>query len=478
MSKILMCAAEGLPFIKSGGLADVIGSLPKALTALGHEVAIVLPLYKKIAKKHHHEFTFVCEYRVAIAYEDKIVRVFQQNIDGVMFYFIEHAGYFERDNLYGYADDGERFAYFQKAILELLNQIDYFPDVMHAHDWHTGMLPAMCKEVHGYDERYRKIKHLYTIHNLAYQGNFARDMLWSCLGLGEYTYENGSTRMYDGISFMKSGIVYADKVNTVSQTYAQEILTPTYGEHLEHVLQSRKQDLSGIVNGIDYDIWNTKSDEFLVENYNKVNVHKQKKVNKQALQEELGLVVDSDVLVVSMVTRLAWQKGIHLVLEKLDEILGLNVQVVILGSGEEQLHQKLRTYEERYPGKFSFYQGYNEELAHRIYAGSDLFVMPSLFEPCGISQLIAMRYGTLPLVRETGGLVDTVAPYNIETKAGRGFSFKYFTSYDFMEVFNIAYYTYYDRRKDWNKLIKNAMNYDVSWDKSAYDYDELYRSLI
>lgn len=478
MSKILMCAGEGLPFIKSGGLADVIGSLPKALLNLGHEVAVVLPLYKKIAEKYHANFTFVKEYVVAVKFEDKVVRVFKQEVDGVTFYFIEHKGYFERENLYGYADDGERFAYFQKAILELLNQIDYFPDILHAHDWHTGMLAAMCKEVHSYDERYRNIKHVYTIHNLAYQGNFSREMLWSCLGLGEYTYENGSVRMYDGISFMKAGIVYADKVTTVSSTYAQEILTPQYGERLEFVLQSRKYDLSGIVNGIDVDVWDSKKDELIVENYNKINVHKQKRKNKISLQKELHLPENENVLLVSMVTRLAYQKGIHLVLEKLEQLLQLDVQVVVLGSGEYELEMRLNDFAHRYPDKLSFYKGYNEELAHRIYAASDLFLMPSLFEPCGISQLISMHYGTLPLVRETGGLVDTVLPYNIETKEGRGFSFHNFSGEDFMNVFNIAYYTYYERRTDWNKLIRHAMNYDVSWEKSANEYSELYQSLI
>ncbi len=476
MKKILMCASEGLPYIKSGGLADVIGSLPYALSKLGCDVRVVLPLYKKIAEKFHHRFEFVAEYNVDIAYQSRVVRVLKEEVDSVVFYFIEHQGYFEREGLYGYADDGERFAYFQKAIMELLNQIDFFPDILHSHDWHTGMLPALCKEVHSYDERYAKIKHVYTIHNLAYQGNFSREMLWSCLGLGEHTFENGNVRMYDGISFMKAGIVYADKVTTVSPTYANEILTPQYGEHLNEVLQVRRNDLVGIINGID-ESWDTKKDSNIVENYHKVNVFKNKKVNKLTLQEEMGLEKDENVLLVGMVTRLTWQKGIHLVIDNLTHLLNKKIQVVIVGNGEITLEHQLKQFEASYKGQLAFYCGYNEGLAHRVYAASDLFLMPSLFEPCGISQLISMRYGTLPLVRETGGLKDTVQAYNQITQEGTGFSFKHYSASDLLSVFDIAYYTYYERESDWKTLVRNAMRKDVSWDVSAQQYLELYNNI-
>ena len=277
MATILMAAGEGLPFIKSGGLADVIGSLAPELVKKGHEVRVVMPLYKKIAEKYHQDFYFEKEYSVSINYHEVPVRLFSIIKNNVVFYFIEHQGYFERDSMYGYDDDGERFAYFQKAVIEMLNQLNYWPQIIHCHDWHTGMIPCMCKEGHSFDERYRNIRHVYTIHNMAYQGNFGVEMLDSCLGLGYYLFDNGNVRYDGGISFMKSGILYADKVTTVSPSYSQEILTPQYGEHLEMVLNMRKYDLWGIVNGIDIEMWNPMDDPEIPYHYNKVNVEKQKK---------------------------------------------------------------------------------------------------------------------------------------------------------------------------------------------------------
>ena len=277
MASILMVAGEGLPFIKTGGLADVIGSLPKALTDQGHEVKVVMPLYKKIAEKYMDDLYFDCEYSVSIAYHEVPVRVYSKMEGDVCFFFIQHQGYFERDTLYGYDDDGERFAYFQKAVIEMLNQLNYWPNIIHCHDWHTGMIPCMVKETHDNDARYRSIRFVYTIHNLAYQGNFGPEMLDSCLGLPYYLLDNGNVRFDGGISFMKSGILYSDKVTTVSPTYAQEILTPQYGEHLEAILNMRKYDLWGIVNGIDIDLWNPKTDPEIPYHFDKVNMDKQKK---------------------------------------------------------------------------------------------------------------------------------------------------------------------------------------------------------
>ena len=266
-----MVAGEGLPFIKSGGLADVIGSLPPELVKKGHEVRVVLPLYQKIAQKYHQDFYFEKEYSVSINYHEVPVRLYSIIKNNVVFYFIEHQGYFERESMYGYDDDGERFAYFQKAVIEMLNQLNYWPQIIHCHDWHTGMIPCLCKEAHGYDERYRNIRHVYTIHNMAYQGNFGVEMLESCLGLGYHLFDNGNVRYDGGISFMKSGILYADKVTTVSPSYSQEILTPQYGEHLEMVLNMRKYDLWGIVNGIDIESWNPMTDPEIPYHFNKVN---------------------------------------------------------------------------------------------------------------------------------------------------------------------------------------------------------------
>lgn len=477
MKSILFVASEGLPFIKSGGLADVIGSLPQALVKRGHDVRIVMPLYLKIAQNNRQDFQRIRDYSVSINYHEVPVALYQQYIDGIHYYFIENQFYFERDGLYGYEDDGERYAYFQKAVLEMLNQLEYFPDILHCHDWHTGMIPAMVKENYRHDGRYAKMKHVYTIHNLAYQGNFGREMLESCLGLSNYLYDCGAVRYDTGISFMKSGIVYADRVTTVSPTYSREILTVEYGEHLEQVLQMRSADLGGITNGIDVNMWNPATDPKIYCNYNRVNVIKNKKANKVALQKELGLVEDENVFMLGMVTRLTNQKGLELVLEQMNNIVGCNMQLVILGSGDADMEQILRECENGNKGKVVFYCGYNDALSHKIYAACDGFLMPSKFEPCGISQLISLRYGTLPIVRETGGLKDTVTPYNEFTVEGNGFSFSNFDSWEMMQTIYYALHVYYDFPKDWKKLISHAMTADVSWDKSAQDYSNMYEYL-
>ena len=477
MERILMVATEGLPFIKSGGLADVIGSLPNELVKKGHEVRVVLPLYKKIAINWHDKFTYEKTYTVNVNYEEKQVNLFSYEYNGVTYYFVEHQGYFERQGLYGYEDDGERFAYFQKAVLEMLNQLDYFPDIMHCHDWHTGMIACMCKENFNHDARYRAIKHVYTIHNLAFQGNFGPQMLDSCLGLGNYVFDNGNVRFDGGISFMKTGIVYSDKITTVSPSYAEEIKTAQYGERLESVLRHRSADLCGVVNGIDTDMWNPNTDELIAKTYNLRNLKSGKAANKTALQEKLGLEVNEDVMLLGLVSRLTWQKGIYLIIEQLFNICNQPVQLVVLGSGEAGLEEKLAEAAAANPGKIAFYRGYNEALSHEIYAGSDLFLMPSLFEPCGISQLLAMRYGSLPLVRETGGLKDTVIPFNPETKEGTGFSFTNYNSNDMMHVLWEAINLYYNDKETWKTIVKNAMKKDVSWEISADFYIGIYNEL-
>lgn len=478
MASILMVAGEGLPFIKTGGLADVIGSLPASLAEMGHEVKVVMPLYKKIADKYMNDLYFIKEYSVSINYHEVPVRLFSKTEGDVAFFFIQHQGYFERDTLYGYQDDGERFGYFQKAVIEMLNQLNYWPNIIHCHDWHTGMIPCMVKETHSHDPRYAAIKFVYTIHNLAYQGNFGPEMLDSCLGLPYYLMDNGNVKFDGGISFMKSGILYADKVTTVSPTYAQEILTPQYGERLEAVLNMRKYDLWGIVNGIDIDLWNPNKDPDIPYNFDKVNLKVNKTKDKLALQKELGLKEDPNVLLVGSVSRLTWQKGFYLVMEQLANIAGMPIQLAILGTGEANIEDAFRNLENQNKGKICFYKGYNEALAHRIYAASDLFLMPSLFEPCGISQLCSMRYGTLPLVRETGGLKDTVTAYNEYDKSGNGFSFEKYNGDDLMRTLGYATDVYYNRKADWETLVNNALNTDVSWENSAKTYTLLYNELV
>ena len=478
MASILMVAGEGLPFIKTGGLADVIGSVPTALTEQGHEVRVVMPLYKNVADKYLDSFSFEKEFTVSVYYNEVPVRIYSKDENGVKFYFIQHQGYFERDTLYGYDDDGVRFGYFQKAVLEMLNQLDYWPQVIHCHDWHTGMIPCMVKECHTDDPRYADIKTVFTIHNIAFQGNFSADILVPALGVPYYLFENGSVRFDTGISFMKSAFVYADKITTVSPSYAQEILTPQYGEHMEAVLNMRKYDLWGIVNGIDTVLWDPKTDPELPYHFDLINVKEEKTNCKLALQKELGLDQRADVLLVGCVSRLTWQKGFYLMMEQLNAICAMPIQLAILGSGEKEIENKFTDLANGNKGKIAFYRGYNESLAHRIYAGSDLFLMPSLFEPCGISQLCSMRYGTLPLVRETGGLKDTVAPYNEYEKTGTGFSFAKYDSTDLVNKLNDAIKVYYNKPDDWAMLRTNAMTYDVSWQSSAREYTKLYKELI
>lgn len=477
MKSVLFVAAEGLPYIKTGGLADVIGSLPKILNEKGMDARVVLPLYKRIAEKYRGEFTKLKTIPIHVGVIDTVATIYQSQWENVTYYFIEHAGYFERDGLYGYPDDGERFAFYQKAVLEMLWALDFFPDIMHCHDWHTGMIAAMCHIQYPDDQRYQQIKHMYTIHNLAFQGNFPADVLTDCLGIDRRYFDDGSMRFHNGISFMKTGIIFSDKITTVSPSYSQEILTAQYGEQMDEVLRFRQSDLYGIVNGIDTQMWDPMQDPALPAHYNAESVLEGKCANKAAVQKELGLRVADDVMMIGIVSRLTWQKGVYLIIEKMADIMGLDIQFVVLGTGETHIENQFKMMEDKYRRRAVYYCGYNDELAHRIYAGSDLFLMPSLFEPCGIGQLIAMHYGALPLVRETGGLRDTVHPYNQYTKEGNGFSFTAFNSHDMLYTLRCAADTYYLNRADWDQLVQQAMGTDVSWNLSADQYTQLYNEM-
>ena len=473
MKKVLFVASEGLPFVKSGGLADVIGSLPKALKTQGIEAAVVLPMYKAVIEKHP-EAVKVADINVQSGLINKPTGIYEIDVEDVPYFFVRQDDYFCRDGLYGYPDDGERFAFYCKAVLDMLPHIEFKPDIIHTNDWHTGMVPILCKKEYS-DEAYQKYKHVFTIHNLLFQGYFPKDTL-RCFNLSDLYYTNGDIKFDNGINFMKAAIVYADKVTTVSEQYAREIITPEYGERMENVLASRQQDLCGIVNGIDVEEWNPATDANIYRNFDRDHM-KNKKECKKSLQYQLGLRVADDVMLIGVVTRLTWQKGMHLILEKMQAIMNQDVQIVILGSGDNYIENELKKIESTYPHRAVFYCGYNEQLAHRIYAGCDLFLMPSLFEPCGISQLISMRYGTLPLVRETGGLKDTVEPYNQYSGKGEGFSFRYFSSDEMMYILAYAIHVYYYDPKAWKKMIKQAMSKDVSWDNSARQYAQLYQQL-
>jgi len=471
---ILFAASEGLPYIKTGGLADVIGSLPKSLAKKGHDVRVVLPLYKKIIEKYYDQLERLGTIQIHSGWIDQPATYYTATVDGVVYYFIEHQGYFERDGLYGYDDDGERFAFFTRAVLDMIYFIDWWPNIIHSHDWQTGMIPLVCHACYADDMRYQSIKHVFTIHNLAFQGNFGVQMMESCLGLDYSYFDNGSIRFDTGISFMKAGIVYADKITTVSPTYSSEILTSTYGERMDSILRYRRNDLWGIVNGIDTDSWNPKTDKLLVKNYDAHNWVSGKKENKLKLQEELGLEQNPNVMLMGLVSRLTNQKGVYMLTDRMHEIMGMDVQLVVLGTGETNAENAFKWMENEYKGKAVYFCGYNEELSHRIYAGVDLFLMPSLYEPCGISQLISMRYGTLPLVRETGGLKDTVQPFNQYTGEGNGFSFWAANPDDMVYTIHYALDQYTNNKAGWKGLVKSAMATDVSWDKSAAVYEELY----
>ena len=478
MIKVLFASFESLPFVKTGGLADVVYALPKALDNKEFEVRVCLPLLKRIKDKYYDKLTYLDHIYVNSGFINEEANVYSYVNEGVEYLFIENDTYFNRDGVYGYKDDVARFSFYNVSILEMMIKLDYYPDIIHEHDYHTAVLPALCKVRYNAIESIRNIKHIFTIHNLAYQGEYDKQILFDLLAFDYKYYENGDLRFNDYCNFMKIGIVYADAITTVSRTYANEIQTPEYGNNLDMILKYRKEDLYGIVNGIDTDTWNPATDKAIYKQYSLKNYVTGKRENKRSLQYQLGLEEKPDTLLVGMVSRLTFQKGADLVLGAMSQILQRDVQIAILGTGESKYEYAFKMLEEQNKHKVVYYCGYNEKLAQSMYAGLDMLLMPSLFEPCGISQLIAMRYGTLPLVRETGGLEDTVEPLNEYENTGRGFSFGPYNVDDFARVFNYAYDQYYDHHDRWQTLIKNAMKYDVSFDKSAREYENLYRKVL
>lgn len=478
MVKVLFASFESLPFIKTGGLADVVYALPKSIDNKKFEVKVCIPLLKKIKEKYYNDLTFVKHIMVHTGVLKEEANVYKYINEGVEYLFIENDPFLNRDEVYGYDDDAVRFSFFSVAVIEMMIQLDYYPDIIHTHDYHTGMIPALCKYRFSNNPSIARIKHVFTIHNLAYQGEYDKQVLFDYLAFDYNDYANGNLRYHDHCNFMKTAIASTDFVTTVSETYAKEIQTPDFGENLDDILRYRKDDLYGIVNGIDTDSFNPKTDKIAM-NYTKANYLKGKAANKEAIQKELGLEVNPNKLLIGMITRLTFQKGVDLLVESIPWILqNPNIQIAVLGSGEEKYEKVLRWAEDTNKGRVVFYRGYNEALAHSMYAGLDLLIMPSLFEPCGISQLISMRYGTLPLVRETGGLKDTVEPYNEYEHTGRGFSFKFYDGGSFRTVLDYAYKTYANNRKDWNKLMLEAMRYDVSFATSAKKYEKLYEKLL
>jgi len=390
------------------------------------------------------------------------------------FYFLDNEFYFKRGGAYGFYDDGERFAFFDRAVLDAITHMDFAPDIIHCNDWQTGMIPVLMH--HYYKGTVSFAKVVYSIHNMKFQGIFPRQMLTELLGLDDSYFDEEKLRYYDCISFMKGGIVYSDYINTVSETYAEEIQNDFYGEGLNGILTKYKHKLCGVLNGIDYEIFNPETDSDIIANFS-AKAPSKKIENKLALQKELGLTEDENTPLIGIVSRLTSQKGFDLVIAMIEEIVSAGAQLVILGTGEDKYKDVFCYYASRYPSKISANITFSDSLARKIYAGSDLFLMPSLFEPCGLGQLIALRYGSVPIVRETGGLKDTIKLYNEYTGEGNGFSFTNFNAHDMMHVINLAIEKFHN--KDiWNSIVKNALDSQFSWDTSAKKYISLYKNLL
>ena len=473
--KVLFVTSEATPYIKSGGLADVLGSLPKELIKQGVEASVVLPKYRDM--KLADTLEFVTSFYIWVSWRREYCGVFKTELDGVTFYFIDNERYFGRPGLYSYDDDNERFAFFDFAVLEMLSHLNIKPDIMSLHDWQTAMIAPLYKERYGYYDFYRNIKITFTIHNIAYQGKADPRLINDLYGLGDHLYYNGNLRHDNCFNMMKSAILYSDMVTTVSPTYAKEILTDEYGEGLQSILNMKRDNLVGIINGIDYDVNNPEKDPNILHHFNVENWKTEKVKNKLALQREVGLPEDEKTPLIGIVTRLTWQKGLDLILPKKEELVGRECQVVILGAGERKYEEALAYWGENYPEKVSCNLKYDFGLSCRIYAGCDMFLMPSLFEPCGLSQMMSLRYGTIPVVRETGGLKDSVAPYNEYEKTGTGFSFAHYSADEMMSVIDYAIKIYNDEEQ-WDVIVENAMNEKLDWENSANKYMEVFNKLV
>ena len=475
--KILILAAEIVPFIKVGGLADVVGALPKSLQALGHDVRLAMPRYGQVDPARFNLHPLLDTVSVNMSNFRVDVSVRQTSIgDAIPVYMIDAPRFFERENIYGYTDDGERFILFCKSVLEAMRTLDWAPDIIHCHDWHTGIVPNWMHTIYHDDPFYADTATVYTIHNLAYQGIFGYRILEVAgVAANGFLYPQ-IAELANVVDIMGRGILFADAVTTVSERYAQEILTPTFGEKLDHLLRSRRDRLFGILNGIDYQEQNPATDRYI---HTQFDVHSLEKraENKAALQEYAHLPVREDVPLLAMISRLTDQKGLDLLTQIIQPVLGQGVQFIVLGIGDQHYHEMLQSLAARYPEQVAIFLTFNTELARRIYAGSDMFLMPSRFEPCGTSQLIAMRYGCVPIVRSVGGLANTVQNYDSQTGEGYGFAF---TNYDPWELFAaiVRALTVYRFKDTWRTLQIRGMTVDHSWHASAARYVEVYRNAL
>ena len=480
--KCLFVASEVAPYAKTGGLADVIGALPKKLREQGIDARVVMPYYSKIRNQFfEHDSHFLCSYDVYLGWRVQGIGVYYDE-SLLPTYFLKSDTYFSRPELYGYQDDYERFAFFCKSVLEMLRHIDFMPDIIHCNDWQTGPLCLLLKDMYSRDTFFSKIKTVYTIHNMKYQGLFGREAL-DVLELSPDYMTPEKIEYHGAVSYMKAGLLYSDKITTVSPTYAEEIKTYEYGCGLDRLLGEKLYyKIEGVLNGIDYDIYNPQTDPHIYKNYTWRSI-KRKQENKKQFQKEYGLE-EKECMLIGVVSRITDQKGFDLMKETVDniwvmeKIMQLNVQFVILGTGEKEYEDMFKHFQYKYPNRAKAFLTFNEPLAQKIYAASDVFLMPSLFEPCGLGQLIAMRYGTVPIVRKTGGLKDTVIHYNIATGAGNGFEFEECSAYWMYRKIEEAYNLYINEPEHFKPMQLNGMKKGFSWDDAARKYIDLYQNML
>ena len=469
---VLFAASEARPFIASGGLADVIGALPKALNKADCNCRVILPFYSDIPDKFRENVEKIAEFKVWLGWRNLYCGLLKTVYNGVTFYFLDNEYYFKRNAIYGQFDDGERFGYFSMAVLEAIKHMDFDPDVIHCHDWQTGLIPAFLKLFFSDEEKLSKIKTVYSIHNIQYQGNY--DMYFAADVLGIPENSRGIVE-YDGrCNYMKTGIDQSDAISTVSPTYAQEIQDPWFAWGMDRLLRERTYKLSGILNGIDTEGYDPSTDSEIAATFSEFDLSGKAKC-KADLQKEMGLDEDPDKMIIGMVGRLVSHKGLDLVRAACDRIMEGNVQIAILGSGESAFEGFFRYMQEKYPGKISFVCGFIPALARKIYAGSDVFLMPSKSEPCGLAQMIALRYGTIPIVRETGGLKDSIKDFGgID---GNGFTFQTYNADDMLDAIHRAERLYFDSGC-WDDAVKKALSCDFSWNRSAMEYIDLYKKIL
>ena len=479
MKHILFAASECVPFIKTGGLADVVGSLPKHFQAEYFDCRVILPKYRGIGEPYLSSMQYLTHFYMDLNWREQYVGLFQLKLDGITYYFIDNEEHFSGDTIYaGMPWDLEKFAFFSKAVLSALPLLDFRPDVIHCHDWQTGLIPVYLHERFQGNEFFRGIKSVMTIHNLKFQGVWDVESVKNITGLSDYYFSADKLEFNKDANYLKGGLVFADAITTVSKTYAEEIKMPFYGEGLDGLLRARSRDLRGIVNGIDYAEYDPEKDPHIPHPFSVKTFRKDKPKNKVALQQELGLTVDPKIMMLGIVSRLTDQKGFDLIAYMMEEICHDNLQLVVLGTGDPKYENMFRHFAWKYSDKVSASILYNEALSHKVYAACDAFLMPSLFEPCGLSQLMSLRYGTIPIVRETGGLKDTVEAYNEYESSGTGFSFSNYNAHEMLGTLRYAERVYYDKKRDWNKIVERAMEKDYSWRTSALQYQELYDWLI